>query len=189
MDVLNIERAHLVNQSYGGAMAIKVAATAPSRVDHLVITGSRPILGGLTAPASMARGKQALQQYYSGANGPTPEQMRLLLADLEFHKPDSITDLNVRLRYDMSVTPNVRDFLSQPAKRGQPESLFEQFRNVTARSLIIHGLHDAFGGVDVPLTMINQFADARLHLVANAAHHVQTECPAEYNAVVLGFLP
>jgi 2-hydroxy-6-oxonona-2,4-dienedioate hydrolase len=189
MDALKIERAHLVNQSYGGAMAIKVAATAPSRVDHLVVTGSRPIIGGLTNPASALRGKLALQRYYSGENGPTLGQMRLLLAELEFHKPDRITDLNVKLRYDMSVTPNVRDFISQPTKRGQPESLFEEFRNVTARTLIIHGLHDAFGGVDVPLAMVNQFADARLHVVGDAGHHVQTECPAEYNAVVLGFLP
>ncbi|WJR76892.1 alpha/beta hydrolase [Bradyrhizobium sp. NP1] len=189
MDALKIERAHLVNQSYGGAMAIKVAAMAPSRVDHLVITGSRPVLGSLIAPASTSRGKLALQRYYSGENGPTPEQMRFLLAELEFHNPDRITDLNVKLRYETSITPNVRDFLSQPVKRGQPESLFEEFRNVKARTLIIHGLHDAFGSVDVPLTMVNQFADARLHLVASAGHHVQTECPTEYNPVVLGFLP
>ncbi|BBB97679.1 MULTISPECIES: alpha/beta fold hydrolase [Bradyrhizobium] len=188
MDALKIDRAHLVNQSYGGAMAIKVAASAPTRVDHLVITGSRPIIGGLTAPASALRGKKALQRYYAAAEGPTMDQMRSLLADLEFYDPDRITDLNVKLRFEMSITPNVREFISQPTKRGQPESLFEDFRKVTARTLIVHGLHDAFGGVDVPLTMVNQFADARLHLVGHAGHHVQTECPAEYNAVVLGFL-
>jgi pimeloyl-ACP methyl ester carboxylesterase len=189
MDELKIERAHLVNQSYGGSMAIKVAAMAPARVDHLVVTGSRPVLGGLTTPVSMARSKLALQSYYSSPNGPTVDQMRSLLAELEIHQAGKITDLNVRLRHDMSITSNVREFLSQPAKRGEPESLLEQFRHVKARTLVVHGLHDAFGGVDVPLMMVNQFADARLHLVGNAGHHVQTECPIEYNSVVLGFLP
>jgi 2-hydroxy-6-oxonona-2,4-dienedioate hydrolase len=189
LDALNIDRVHLVNQSFGGSMAIKVASMAADRVDHLVITGSRPVLGGLQTPISMTRSRQAVQNYYFGKDSPSPESMRSLIAELEFYQTDKITDLNVQSRYKVSIDPRLRAFMSDPANRGEPESLVEQFRNVKARTLIVHGLHDAFGGVDVPLFMVNQFADARLHLVGNAAHHVQTECPAEYNAVVLNFLP
>jgi len=189
LDALKIEKAHLVNQSIGGAMAIKLAAMAPQRVDHLVISGARPVLGGLIAPVNMARSRQAFQNFYFGKDGPTLDGMRTLIAELEFLQASKITDLNVRLRYDISVKPSVRAYMAEPANRGEPESLAEQFRNVKARTLIVQGLHDAFGGADVPLMMVNQFADARLHLVGNAAHHVQTECPEEYNAVVLSFLP
>jgi pimeloyl-ACP methyl ester carboxylesterase len=189
LDALKIEKAHLVNQSFGGAMAIKLAATKPERVDHLVITGSRPILGSLLTPVSATRARQAVQNYYFGKDGPTLDSMRSLIAELEFHQPSKITNLNVESRYATSLNPDVRRFMADPANRGQPESLVEDFRNVKARTLIVHGAHDAFGPVDVPLFMVNQFADARLHLIGNAAHHVQTECPNEYNSVVLGFLP
>jgi 2-hydroxy-6-oxonona-2,4-dienedioate hydrolase len=189
LDALKIERAHLVNQSIGGAAAIKLAAMAPERVDHLVISGARPVLGGLLSPVNMSRSRQAFQNFYFGKDGPTLEGMRTLIAELEFLQAGKITDLNVQSRYDISVKPSVRSYMAEPTNRGEPESLAEQFRNVKARTLIVQGLHDVFGGVDVPLMMVNQFADARLHLIGNAAHHVQTECPDEYNAVVLSFLP
>jgi pimeloyl-ACP methyl ester carboxylesterase len=186
LDALNIEKAHLVNQSLGGGMAIKVAAIAPARVDHLVITGSRPVLGGVMGPVSMTQSRQAMKVYY---DDPSVTNMRSLIAALEFHDPGKISDLNVRARHALSIEPNIRKYMADPANRGTPESLIDGFRDVKAPTLIVHGLHDAFGFVDVPIMMVNQFANARLHLVGNAAHHVQTECPSEYNAVVLAFLP
>jgi 2-hydroxy-6-oxonona-2,4-dienedioate hydrolase len=189
LDALKIGRAHLVNQSFGGSMAIKLAAMAPDRVDHLVLTGSRPILGGLTAPVSMTLAQQAVRNYYLGPDGPTREGMRNLIGQLEFREASKVTELNVNSRYQASINPKVRAYMADPSNRGQPESLIEQFRNVKARTLIVNGAHDIFCSADVALFMMNQFADARVHLVGNAAHHVQTECAAEYNAVVLGFLP
>jgi 2-hydroxy-6-oxonona-2,4-dienedioate hydrolase len=188
-DALGIEKAHLVNQSFGGSMAIKVAALAPDRVDHLVLTGARPILGGLVTPISTALSQQAVRNYYFGKDGPSPDSMRALIAQLEFHDATRITEPNVRSRYEASTNPQVRSFMAEPSNRGQPESLVDEFRQVKARTLIVNGAHDVFCSVDVPLFMVNQFADARLHLIGNAAHHVQTERAAEYNSVVLSFLP
>ena len=167
-------------------MAIKAAAIAPDRVDHLVISGSRPMLGGSLGPVSMTRSREAMKSYY---DSPSVDSMRSLIAELEFYQPGKVTDLNVQSRHALSVKPEIRKYMADPSNRGTPESLVEEFRNVKSRALIVHGLYDVFGHVDVPLLMLNQFADARLHVVRNAAHHVQTECAAEYNAVVLGFLP
>jgi 2-hydroxy-6-oxonona-2,4-dienedioate hydrolase len=186
LDALKIEKAHLVNQSLGGSMAIKVAAMAPGRVDHLVITGSRPVLGGVMGPVSMTQSRRAMKAYY---DDPSVANMRSLIAALEFHDPGKISELSVQSRHALSIEPNIRKYMADPANRGTPESLVERFRDVKAPTLIVHGLYDAFGFVDVPIMMVNQFANARLHLMGNAAHHVQTECPAEYNAVVSAFLP
>jgi 2-hydroxy-6-oxonona-2,4-dienedioate hydrolase len=186
IDALKIDKAHLVNQSLGGSMAIKAATMAPNRIDHLVITGSRPVVGGMMGPVSMTQSRQAIKAYY---DNPSVANMRSLIATLEFHDPGKLTDLNVQSRYALSVDPNIQKYMADPANRGTPESLVEVFREVKARTLVVHGLHDVFGFLDVPIVMINQFADARLHLIGNAAHHVQTECPNEYNAVVSAFLP
>jgi 2-hydroxy-6-oxonona-2,4-dienedioate hydrolase len=37
------------------------------------------------------------------------------------------------------------------------------------------------------MLMLNQFADARLHVIGRA-HHLQSECPDEFNAHLLAFL-
>lgn len=187
MAALRIERAHLVNQSFGGAAALKVAALAPDKVESLVLSGARPILGGVAGPFVATRARRAVQTYYGGS-GPSEEKMRTLIADLEFFDPTNITDLNVSLRYATSVRPAVMKLLSDPKLRGTPECLFEDFRLVKARTLIVQGLHDVFTALDVPTTMLNQIEDARLHVIGRAAHHVQTERHREYNDLVLSFL-
>ncbi len=187
MDSMQVARAHLVNQSFGGAVAIKVAATAPDRIGKLVLSGARPVIGGLAGPFAATRARQAVQTYYGG-DGPSLDKMRRLISDLEFFDASKITVDNVRLRHAASTKPAVIKLLSDPVLRGTPESLFELFREVKAPTLIVQGLHDVFTSLDVPLAMLNQFEDARLHIVGRAAHHVQTECHREYDEVVLSFL-
>src|SRR5688572_16707703 len=60
MNELRIEKAHLVNQSFGGSVAIKVAALAPEKIGCLVLSGARPILGGVSNPVVAARARQAV---------------------------------------------------------------------------------------------------------------------------------
>lgn len=187
MDQLNIEQAHFVNQSFGGAVAIKLAAIAPSRVGKLVISGARPVIGGIWGPVVSTRARRAVETYYGG-EGPSAQKMRELISDLEFFDATMITDLNVQLRHATSIKPAVVKLLSDPTLRGTPESLFELFRDVRSKTLIVQGLHDAFTSLDVPLVMLNQFQNARLHVLGKAAHHVQTECHHEYNDLVLNFL-
>lgn len=187
MNALKIDQAHLVNQSFGGSMAIKVATLAPERVGCLVLSGARPVLGGLSGPVVATRARQAVQTYYGGS-GPSKDKMRTLIADLEFFQHSNITDLNVELRYETSIKPAVAKLLSDPKLRGVPECLFADLRQVKARTLIVQGLYDAFTALDVPIAMLNQIENARLHVVGRAAHHVQTECHSEYNGVVMNFV-
>ena len=53
MDALGIEKAHLVGNSFGGAIALRIATQHPDRVDKLVLMGSMgvhfPITEGLDA--------------------------------------------------------------------------------------------------------------------------------------------
>jgi 2-hydroxy-6-oxonona-2,4-dienedioate hydrolase len=187
MDALQIDKAYLVNQSFGGSAAIKLAAQAPGRVAKLVITGSQPVLGSIVTPSSSSRARQLVGDYFAG-EGPSLEKMRRIVTELEFFDPSKVTDLNIQLRHQAGAQPDARRLAEVPNWRGAPENLVRELDQVAAPTLIVHGLHDAFAGVDVPLFMTNRMADSRLHIIRNAAHHVQTECPAEYNEIVLGFL-
>jgi len=186
MDALGIGKAHLVNQSFGSGIAIKAATLAPERFGDLVLTGGQPLFKGVVEP--MRSGRPAVQNYWFGEGGPTKEKLRWIIEKMEFFDESKVTDYNVEARFAQAHDPAMMEVMKQPNARGTPESLIGEFAKVKSRSLCVHGLYDWFGGTDMPMLMVNQFADARLYVMPRGAHHVQTECADEYNSVVLNFL-
>lgn len=185
-----IKRAHFVNQSYGSGAAIVLAAHFPELVASLVLMGAQPLFGGVIAPTAMMtkRARSVISDYYLEGGGPSLDKMRKLLSDLEFKDERRLTELTVQMRYEASIRPGMRELASTPGASGQMESLLHLFCAVKAPSLIMWGSYDWFGAPDVALLMLNQFANARLHIIGDAAHHLQSEQPEEFNAVVLAFL-
>lgn len=190
MDALGIERAHLVNQSFGGCVAIRFAADHPERVARLALIGSQPVERGVLSPLPLfsKHARSIMHDYFVADGGPSLDKMRALIARLEYHDDARVDEDNVRLRFEASTNPGFRTLLQTPGAFGEWENLAPIFPRVAAPTLILWGLHDWFGGIDVPMLMLNQFADARLHVIGNAAHHLQSECPDEFNAHLLAFL-
>src|SRR5436309_223873 len=61
LDALEIDRAHLVGNSYGGAAALRLALDSPERVDRLVLMGP----GGIgTTRRAATKGLNSLLSYY-----------------------------------------------------------------------------------------------------------------------------
>jgi len=190
MDELGIERAHLVNQSFGGCVAIRFAVDHPERVGRLLLIGSQPVAHGVLQPLPLFSKHAAtlLSDYYLADGGPSLAKMRELICRYELHDDRTLDDETLRLRYEASANPAYRELLAQPGAFGEWEDLTMAFARVQAPTLICWGLHDWFGGIDVPMLMLNRFADARLHVMGNAAHHLQSECPAEFNALATTFI-
>lgn len=190
MDALGIDKAHLINQSFGGCVAIRLAADKPERVASLTLIGSQPVAGGILSPLPLfsKHARNIMHDYFVADGGPSLDKMRALIARLEYHDDARVTEDNVRLRYEASINPGFQALLQTPGAFGEWENLVPVFPRVQAPTLIFWGLHDWFGGVDVPMLMLNQFADARLHVIGQAAHHLQSECPDEFNAHLRAFL-
>ncbi|SDI13528.1 alpha/beta fold hydrolase [Pseudomonas panipatensis] len=190
MDALGIRRAHLVNQSFGGCVAIRFAAEHADRVGRLLLIGSQPLERGVMQPLPLFSKHAAslLADYYLNDGGPSLEKMRRLIQRYELHDDLRIDDEALRLRFQASDNLGFIDLLRTPGAFGQWENLLPLFPRVGVPTLILWGLHDWFGGVDVPMLMLNQFTDARLYVMGNAAHHPQSECPDEFNAVALTFI-
>jgi pimeloyl-ACP methyl ester carboxylesterase len=67
LDALEVEKAHVVGNSYGGAAALRLALDRPDRVARLVLMGP----GGIgTTRALPTKGLTALMSYYTG-EGPS----------------------------------------------------------------------------------------------------------------------
>src|ERR1700723_996284 len=50
MDALNIDRADIGGNSFGGQVALKMAIDYPERVGHIVMIGSAPVIHSLFSP-------------------------------------------------------------------------------------------------------------------------------------------
>src|SRR3546814_16614475 len=104
MDALGVERADFVCNSWRGTIALCLAAHYPDRVRSLVITGSMPVFYGPLAPLPEQgrRGRNA-SAVYSGGEGPTLEQMRALMARLEWHESSRIPETHVSQSTEQSI--------------------------------------------------------------------------------------
>ncbi len=190
MDALGITRAHLVNQSFGGCVALRLAADHPQRVGRLITIGSQPVDQGALAPLPLfsKHAETLMSDYYLANGGPTPDKMRQLLQRYELHDDSRLNEENLRLRFEASNNPEYIRLLQAPGAFGEWENLLPVLNQVQAPTLMCWGLHDWFGSIDVPMMMLNRLPCGYLHVFGNAAHHLQTECPGDFNALALSFI-
>jgi 2-hydroxy-6-oxonona-2,4-dienedioate hydrolase len=190
MDAMGIDRADFVCNSWGGTMALNLAAKYPSRARSLVITGSMPVFYGPLAPLPEdgRRGRAARMRYYGGT-GPSPEKMRELMASLEWHDPSLIPDSTVALRHAQSLDPEEMALAAMSDNpRGDWQDLSAQLPLIEAPVLFAWGMYDGFLTPDYPLMLARMVPHGNLYVMDKTSHHLQEERPHDYYTVVSGFL-
>ena len=190
LDELGIGSADFVCNSWGGTIALNLAAKYPDRVRSLVVTGSMPVFYGPLAPLpeSGRRGRNARDVYYGGA-GPSLAKMRELMARLEWYDASLIPDETVRTRYEQSRDPQEMALAARTdSPRGDWQDLTAELGQITAPVLFAWGMHDAFLTPDYPLMLARMVPHGQLYVMDQAGHHLQEERPREFYSVVTGFL-
>lgn len=190
LDTLGVERADFVCNSWGGTIALDLAAKYPERVRSLVITGSMPVFYGPLAPLPEGgrRGRNARDVYYGGT-GPSRQKMRELIARLEWYDADAVPEGTVTLRYEQSLDPEETALAgASDNPRGDWQDLSAELGRITAPVLFLWGMHDAFLTPDYPLMLARMIPKGNLHVMSEVSHHPQEERPYDYHAAVTGFL-
>jgi 2-hydroxy-6-oxonona-2,4-dienedioate hydrolase len=190
LDALGEERVDLVCNSWGGTIAIALAAEHPGRVRSLVVTGSMPVFYGPLAPLPEGgrRGRNARDAYFGG-EGPTPEKMRHLITTLEWYDGALIPDETVQRRYEQSVDDGEMHLAAQSDDlRGEWQDLEDHLGRILCRALFCWGMHDAFLTPDYPLMLARMVRHGQLYVMDRASHHLQEERPWDYYSMVAGFL-
>ena len=190
MDALRIEKADFVCNSWGGTIALCLAANHPERVRSLVVTGSMPVFYGPLAPLPEGgrRGRNARDLYYGG-EGPNREKMRDLIARLEWYDAGRIPESTIDLRFEQSLDPKERELAAMSdSPRGEWQDLTDELGRIQASTLFMWGMHDAFLTVDYPLMLARMVPNGNLYVMDHASHHLQEERPFAYFSVVRGFL-
>jgi pimeloyl-ACP methyl ester carboxylesterase len=189
LDTLGVERADFVCNSWGGTIALNLAAKYPDRVRSLVVTGSMPVFHGPLAPLPEGgrRGRNARDAYYGG-EGPTREKMRRLITTLEWYDGDRLPEETLDLRYEQSLDPGERELAAMSdSPRGDWQDLTGELGRIEAPVLFIWGMQDAFLTPDYPLMLARMVPRGNLHVMDHVSHHLQEERPDAYHAVVDGF--
>lgn len=182
LDALGIERADLVGNSFGGALALALAIRHPQRVRRLVLMGS------VGVPFEITEGLDAVWGYT-----PSVENMRSIMDYFAWDRA-LITDELAELRYQASVRPGFQESFSAmfPAPRQRwvdamtsPEAAI---RALPHETLVIHGREDRVIPLATSLTLANWISRVQLHVFGRCGHWTQIEHAARFARLVSDFL-
>jgi pimeloyl-ACP methyl ester carboxylesterase len=184
MAALGIEKAHIVGNSMGGQVAIKLGLDFPQRLTRVVIIGSG-VVPPIFAPFPV-EGVKMIARYYKGS-GPSREKLRDLLQTI-LYNPSFLSDETFEERYQASTDPEVVELFGKRQGELARENLGPDLPKLKAKLLTIWGMDDRFGAIDVGLQITRLVPDARMHIFTKCGHWAQVEHAEEFNRVVLDFL-
>ncbi len=187
---LDVERADFVCNSWGGTIALNLAAKYRHNVRSLVVTGSMPVFRGPMSPLpeNGRRGRKARDAYFGG-DGPTEPKMRDLMAALEWYDADAIPDETVALRFEQSIDPDEMELAARSdSPRGEWQDLTAELGEIACPVLFAWGMYDDFLTPDYPLMLASMVEHGQLYVMDKASHHLQEERPQHFHSVVEGFL-
>jgi 2-hydroxymuconate-semialdehyde hydrolase len=183
MDALGIPKAHVIGNSYGGALALAVATRHSERIGGIVLMGS----AGRTE-FQMTKGLEDVWGYQ-----PSMESMRGLMRTFA-HDPSLVKEEIVRSRYEASIRPGAHEKYSslfpEPRQRWLKElaTSDEALRELTQPVLIIHGREDVIVPVARSIAFHDVIPNSELHVFGNCGHWTQIEKRDRFVEVVIPFL-
>jgi 2-hydroxymuconate-semialdehyde hydrolase len=181
LDVLEIEKVHLVGNSMGGKLAIIMALTAPERIGKIILMGSGGAPGMPVSP-----GLAHLREFYAD---PSEESLRGLLTQFVYDTAVLADKVEQVAKERMSYVrrDDVRRSHAASFDPDGPRRFFtrEELSNVDHHVLAIHGRDDRI----IPVAASRYFADslpnAELYIFGKCGHWTQIEHAARFNRLVI----
>jgi pimeloyl-ACP methyl ester carboxylesterase len=181
MDTLEVPKAHLVGNSFGGAIALRIATQHPDRVGKLVLMGSMGV------PFPLTEGLERVWGYE-----PSFENMRKVL-DVFAYSRDLVNDELAEVRYRGSIQPGFQESFAAmfPAPRQRwveamctPE---DEIRRLPHRTLIVHGREDQVIPLQTSLRLMELIDNADLSVFSHCGHWSMIERTKDFNRNVNEF--
>ena len=187
LDSLELADVDVVAQSLGGGVALCLAAERPELIRRIVATGSQPVPFARADDPRIGLGVWVRQRYYGG-DGPSLAKMRELIGTLEWHDASAVPQHLVGRRHAASMLRGPYMFGLDHQGRGEAQDLSAVLPDVAADVLLIWGEHDPFADPGYAHDLARRLPHAQVRVVANAAHHPQSEYPQLYAGLVGEFL-
>lgn len=186
LDVLNIDKAHLIGNSMGGHSAVAFALANPSRVGKLVLMGGGT--GGVSSFVPMpTEGIKLIGALY---RDPSIENLKRMM-NVFVYDTSALTEDLFRLRLDnmLSRREHLENFVkSAEANPKQFPDVGHRLGEISAETLVIWGRDDRFVPLDTGLRLLAGLQKADLHVFSRCGHWAQWEHADKFNRMVVEFL-
>jgi pimeloyl-ACP methyl ester carboxylesterase len=182
MDSLGLQQASIIGNSFGGAIALRIATQHPERAGKLVLMGSM----GVDFP--ITEGLERVWGYE-----PSFENMRKVL-DVFAYDRKLVPDELAEVRYRVTLQPGFQESFAAmfPAPRQRWVDAMrtddEEIRKLSHQTLIIHGREDQVIPVETSLHLMQLLDNGDLHVFSHCGHWVQIERSADFNRIVGDFI-
>lgn len=193
LDALDIRRAHLVGNSYGGAAALRCALDRPDRVNRLVLMGP----GGIGTSKSLpTAGLTSLLNYYTG-EGPTRKKLERFIRQYLVFDGSSVPAEVIDLRYASSIDPEVvaDPPLRRPSGKGVLKTLkrmdllrHKRISRIQTPTLVLWGKQDLVNRPEGGAKLVAAMQRCDMYVAAQTGHWVQWERAELFNRLTTEFL-
>jgi len=194
LDALDLDRAHLVGNSYGGAAALRLALDRPDRVGRLILMGP----GGIgTTRALPTQGLNKLLAYYGG-EGPSWEKLADFVRNYLVYDGAEVPDELIDLRYQASIDPDV--IANPPLRKPKPglaglRTLLKmdltrdkRLAQCAAPTLVVWGVDDKVNRPEGGPLLARSMPDCDLVMLSRTGHWAQWERADRFNRLAIDFL-
>ncbi|MFG0400513.1 alpha/beta fold hydrolase [Pseudomonas sp. zjy_11] len=186
LDVLGLERVHILGNSMGGHSAVAFTLSYPERVGKLVLMGGGT--GGASPFVPMpTEGIKLINGLY---REPTIDNLKKMM-NVFVYDPSDLTEELFQTRLDnmLSRRDHLENFVaSLAANPKQFPDFSARLGEIKAKTLVVWGRNDRFVPMDVGLRLIAGIANSELHVFNNCGHWAQWEHADTFNRLVLDFL-
>ncbi|WP_236796262.1 alpha/beta fold hydrolase [Amycolatopsis sp. GM8] len=179
MTALGIERAHLVGNSYGGGVAMRIAMSHPERVDRIVLMAPGGVLPTDAPPWPV--GLERIFAYMADEK-PSREAMAEVVRLMVFDESLATEEL-IDERYESSL--RVHPEMPMPPNYGD---LTPDLGLISAPTLLVWGREDQTVPLTWAPTILAGIPNAELRVLPHCRHWVQYERAPEFNHIVREFL-
>jgi 2-hydroxymuconate-semialdehyde hydrolase len=186
LDALKIEKAHLVGNSMGGAIALHLLMEAPERFSRVVL------MGPIGTPHTLTPEIDRLWGFYEDPSlRAFRNVIRWFVYDDAFiaDRLDSIA----QARYEAAMNPDVRRSFTAmfPAPRQTvlddlivPELAL---RRMAQPVLLVHGRDDKIVPLETSLHLLKHLPNVQLHVFGQCSHWTQIEFAKSFNQLLAQF--
>jgi 2-hydroxymuconate-semialdehyde hydrolase len=186
MDAMRIEKAHLVGNSMGGAIALNLLMEASDRFDRAVLMGS------IGTPHPSTPEIDRLWGFFEDPSERVLSNIFHWFVYDETFIADRL-DAIAKARYEAAMKPEVRRSFEAmfPAPRSKviEELIIPELalRRVNHPVLLVHGRDDHIVPLDTSLHLLKHLPDVQLHVFGQCSHWSQIEKAKGFNELLARF--
>lgn len=188
LDTLCIEKAHLVGNSMGGAVALHLLTEQPDRFQKAVL------MGAAGAPMKASRELDIAWGFFENPTQRRMEQIISWFAYDEKFVGDRLQEI-ARMRLEAAMKPEVRrsyEAMFPPPRQQHVDDLVippSSLRRIKNPMLLIHGRDDLIVPSETSYYLLNHLGGSvQLHVFGQCSHWTQIEFKDSFNRLVIDFI-